>query len=85
MRMLMGGTRKHVDDTQTFILVGVNRLQEEYDLGKSDQLKDEHQRKFTRIIISLGVTALSITASFFGIDSALSFGLFLNIIVNLIL
>jgi hypothetical protein len=85
MRMLMGGTRKHVDDTQTFIMVGVNRLQEEYDLGRADQLKDEHDRKFTRIIVCLGVTGLSITASFFEIDSALAYGLLVNGIVTFLL
>lgn len=85
MRMLMGGTRRHVDDTQTLIVVGVNRLKEEYELGKSDQIKNEHERKFTRVIISLGVTALSVIASFFGVDSALSYGLFVNSVVNLLL
>jgi len=83
--MLMGGTRRHVDDTQTLIVVGVNRLKEEYELGKSDQIKNEHERKFTRVIISLGVTALSVIASFFGVDSALSYGLFVNSVVNLLL
>ena len=86
MRMLMGGTSsKHRDDTQTLILVGVNRLRDEYEMGKLDQLKFENERKFFRIFVGLGVTSLSIIGSFFGIDAAPFYGLFINCVVHLIL
>lgn len=85
MRMLMGGTKKHVDDTQTMIVVGINRLREEYDLGKSDQMKDEHWRKQVRIAVGLGVTAFSIVGSLFGSEAAPFAALFVHCIIHVIL
>jgi hypothetical protein len=83
--MLMGGSKKQIDDTQTMIVVGINRLKEEYDLGKYDQLKEENWRKQTRIWLSVGVSLLSIACKFLGIDSAPLYGLCFNCIIHVVL
>lgn len=85
MQMLMGGSRKHVDDTQTMIVVGINRLRDEYDLGKADQMKDEHWRKQVRIMIGLGVTGFSIVGSLLGFETAPFAALFVHCLIHVIL
>jgi len=85
MRMLMGSTKKHVDDTQTMIVVGVDRLREEYELGKSDQMKDEHWRKQVRIMVGLGITAFSIVGFLLGSETAPFAALFIHCLVHIIL
>lgn len=83
--MLMGGTKKHVDDTQTMIVVGVDRLREEYELGKNEQMRDEHWRKQARIMIGLGVTGFSIVGSLLGSETAPFAALFVHCLVHIIL
>lgn len=85
MRMLMGSSKKHVDDTQTMIVVGVGRLREEYELGKADQMKDEHWRKQVRIAIAGGVTAVGLIGPLFDIDSLPFTALFINFLVHVVL
>lgn len=85
MRMLMGGTKKHVDDTQTFIMVGVDRLREEYELGKTDQMKDEHWRKQLRISLGIGVSLMGLIGSFCGIGTMPLAALFIHCLVHVIL
>lgn len=85
MRMLMGGTKKHVDDTQTFIMVGVNRLREEYELGKSDQMKDEHWRKQLRISLGIGVSSVGLIGAFFGVETMPLTALFVHCLVHIVL
>lgn len=84
--MLSGGTvSKHRDDIQTMILVGIDRLQEEYEHGKIDQLKEEHERKLVRIFFGLGFTCVSLLGAIVGIESSLLLGLALNCVVHVIL
>jgi len=83
--MLMGSSRRHVDDTQTLIVVGVNRLREEYELGKSDQMKDEHWRKQLRIAIGVGVSGFGIFGSLMNFESAPFAALFINLMVHILL
>lgn len=83
--MLMGTSRKHVDDTQTMIVVGVDRLREEYEAGRSDQMKDEHWRKQFRIAIGVGVSGFGIIGTIAGADSAPFVALFINLIVHVLL
>ncbi len=85
MKMLMGGNRKHLDDTQTLIVVGINRLREEYDLGKSDQMKDEHWRKQARIIMGFAFTSLSIIGYLLGFETAPFAALFIHCIIHIVL
>lgn len=85
MRMLMGGTKKHVDDTQTMIVVGIDRLREEYELGKIDQMRDEHWRKQLRIFIGLGVTSAGLIGSFFGFETLPLAALFIHCLVHVVL
>jgi hypothetical protein len=85
MRMLMGSSKKHLDDTQTMIVVGINRLREEYDLGKADQMKDEHWRKQVRIAIAGGVTGLGLLGSLFGVEGSPYVALFINFLVHVAL
>lgn len=83
--MLMGSTKKHVDDTQTMIVVGVNRLREEYELGKADQLRDEHWRKQLRICFGLGLSACCLLGSALGIDTAIYASIIFNCMVHVVL
>lgn len=83
--MLMGSSRKHVDDTQTMIVVGVNRLREEYELGKSDQMRDEHWRKQLRIAVGVGVSGFGIIGAIAGIENSPLVALFINLMVHVIL
>lgn len=85
MRMLMGTTRKHVDDTQTMIVVGVDRLREEYELGRTDQMIDEHWRKQLRIAIGAGVSGFGIVGALSDFNSAPFVALFVNLIVHVVL
>jgi len=81
----MGTTRKHVDDTQTLIVVGVNRLREEYETGRSDQMKDEHWRKQVRISLAGLSTSFGLVGSFFDVDSSPFIALFVNFIIHVVL
>ena len=81
----MGSTKKHVDDTQTMIVVGVSRLREEYELGVKDQMSDEHWRKQFRITIAGVVTGLGLTGSLFGVDGSSYIALFVNFLVHVVL
>ena len=85
MRMLMGSSKRNLDDTQTLIVIGVNRLREEYEAGRSDQMRDEHWRKQLRIAIGVGVSGLGIVGSIAGIEGAPLAALFVNLLVHVIL
>ena len=85
MRMLMGSSKKHLDDTQTMIVVGINRLREEYDLGKVDQMRDEHWRKQVRIVVAGVVTSLGLLGSLLGIEGSPYVALFVNFLVHVVL
>ena len=43
----------------TLIAVSPARLREEYEMGRSDQLRDEHGRKLIRIYASAGIILTS--------------------------
>lgn len=81
----MGSSRKHIDDTQTMIVVGINRLREEYELGKLDQMRDEHWRKQVRIALAGLSTGFGIVGSFFDVDSSPFIALFVNFIIHVVL
>lgn len=83
--MLIGSSRKRLNETQTPIVVGINRLLAEYNLGKADQMKDEHWRKQLRIMLSFGVTIFSVIAVLFGFDFVPFAGLFIHCIIHVIL
>lgn len=85
MRMLMGSSKRNLDDTQTMIVVGVNRLREEYEAGRSDQMKDEHWRKQFRIAVGVGVSGIGVIGSIAGVNSAPFIALFINLIVHVML
>lgn len=85
MRMLMGGSRRNIDDTRTLIVVDIDRLREEYEKGKSDQMLDEHWRKQLRIAIGLGASGAGLIASIFEVDSAPFIALFINCIAHVLL
>lgn len=85
MRMLIGSSRKHVDDTQTMIVVGVNRLREEYEMGKIDQMRDEHWRKQLRIAIGVGISGFGIVGALADVNAAPFVALFINLIVHVLL
>jgi len=83
--MLMGSSKRNLDDTQTMIVVGVNQLREEYEAGRSDQMKDEHWRKQFRIVVGVGVSGIGIIGSIAGVNSAPFIALFINLIVHVML
>lgn len=85
MRMLMGSSKKDLDDTQTMIVVGVNRLRDEYELGKIDQMRDEHWRKQVRIIVAGVATSLGLLGSLLGIEGSPYAALFVNFLVHVVL
>lgn len=85
MRMLMGGSRRNIDDTRTLIVIDVDRLREEYDRGKRDQMFDEHWRKQLRIAIGFGVTGVALLATAFDFTTAPLAALFVNCIAHVIL
>lgn len=85
MRMLMGGSKRHIDDTRTLIVVDVDRLKEEYERGVRDQLFDEHWRKQLRIAIGLGASGVGLLATIFGVNSAPFIALFINCLVHVLL
>lgn len=68
--------------SSTLIAVHPNRLQEEYEHGRADQLKEEHSKKLTRIWMSLGVTSMILTSVFFGASTSI---LFLALIIQTLL
>lgn len=70
----------------TLIAVHPARLKEEYDLGRSDQLKDEHERKLVRIYGSLGITGIFLIAIMMGASPGiLSGALILQFILSILL
>ena len=83
--------RKYLPDVNshssiTLIAVDPARLNEEYNLGKSDQLKDEHERKLVRIYGSLGIITIFLIAILMGASSSILNGaLILQIILNILL
>lgn len=74
-----------MDDTQTMIVVGINRLREEYESGRRDQMIDEHWRKQLRIAVGVGVSGFGIVGSLFNMESAPFIALFVNFIVHVLL
>ena len=85
MRTLARGTSRHIDDTQTLIAVGVNRLREEHEAGKIEQMKAEHWRKQLRIMLGFGFTAFSIVCFLLGSESVPFVALFLHCIIHVVL
>lgn len=81
----MGGSKRHIDDTQTLIVIGVNRLREEYELGKVDQMRDEHWRKQLRIGLGVGISGFGIVGSLFNVESAPLVALFVNLVFHVLL
>jgi hypothetical protein len=70
------------------VLVAVHpdRMKEEYNLGKLNQMKDEHERKLVRIYGSLGITAIFLIAILMGASpSILSGALILQFILSILL
>lgn len=56
-------------DTVTLIAVPPKRLQDEYNLGRSDQQHDEHYRKQLRISLGIGSTLLVIVSAAAGFQT----------------
>jgi len=83
--MLMGSSRRDLNDAQTMIVVGVNRLREEYEAGRCDQMIEEHWRKKFRIAVGVGVSGLGILGAIAGINSAPFVALFINLLVHVVL
>lgn len=77
-----------VDSHSSITLVAVHpaKLKEEYELGKSNQLKDEHERKLVRIYGGLGIISIFLIAILMGASSSILCGaLILQLILSILL
>lgn len=66
MKKFLSASSEDPPQSSTLIAVHPARLREEYELGLTDQAKDEHARKLIRIYGSLSVTSLFLIAILFG-------------------